>query len=107
LVHEEISADGDIGKLKNHLNHYSYKGLDFLINKRNRYAQLQAQALYNKNKKPNLYHFLIKPFVRFLKHYLIGLGFLDGMRGFIISCIYAYGVFMRYVKLWMLHRKLK
>jgi glycosyltransferase involved in cell wall biosynthesis len=102
LVHEKIIANGEIGTLKNKIIHYSYKGFDKMIQKRNYYAQLQAQELYIKGVNPNIFHFTIKPFYRFLKHYIIKLGFLDGFRGFVISAIYAYSVFVRYVKLWLL-----
>lgn len=106
LVHEEIKTDGEVGFLKNKLNHYSYKGFDNIIEKRNRYAALQAQALYFKNRRPTAFHFLIKPFYRFFKHYIIKFGFLDGYRGLFISLIYAYSVFVRYVKLWILRNEI-
>ncbi len=102
LVHEKIIADGSIGTLKNKIIHYSYKGFDKMIQKRNYYAQLQAEELYIKGVSPNLYHFTIKPFYRFFKHYIIKFGFLDGFRGLVISAIYGYSVFVRYVKLWLL-----
>jgi len=107
LVHEEIAAKGKVSALKNRMTHYSYKGLDAIILKRNKYAQLQADALFKAGKKPNLFHFLIKPAFRFFKHFIFKKGFLDGFQGFIISFIYAYTVFIRYVKLWLLHKNLK
>ena len=107
LVHEEIEAKGKVGFLKNKMKHYSYAGIDTIIAKRNKYAQLQAETLYKKGKKPNTFHFLVKPAFRFFKHFVLKKGFLDGFQGFMISFIYSYTVFMRYVKLWLLHRNLK
>jgi len=107
LVHEEIEAKGKVGFLKNKMKHYSYKGIDAIIIKRNKYAQLQAESLYKKGKKPNAFHFLVKPAFRFFKHFVLKRGFLDGFQGFMISYIFGYTVFMRYVKLWLLHKKLK
>jgi glycosyltransferase involved in cell wall biosynthesis len=106
LVHEEIEAKGKVGALKNKLKHHSYKGFDNIIQKRNIYAQFQAQELYMKGFKPNIFHFLIKPIFRFFKHFVIKLGFLDGFRGFIISFVYAYTVFIRYVKLVLLRKNI-
>ncbi len=106
LVHEEIVADGEVGYLNNTLTHCSYKGLDKIILKRNKYAALQAMELYEKGVKPNLYHFLVKPAFRFFNHYILKRGFLDGYQGLFISFIYGYSVFIRYVKLWLLHHKL-
>ncbi|MEN8187742.1 MAG: glycosyltransferase family 2 protein [Bacteroidota bacterium] len=107
LVHEEIEAEGKVGFLENKIKHYSYKGIDNIIYKRNKFAQLQAQALFNQGKKPSLFHFIIKPPFRFIKHFILQRGFLDGFQGFMISSVYSYTVFMRYVKLWLLNHNLK
>jgi len=102
LVHEEIKANGEVGFLNNKLEHFSYNGLDHYVNKLNHYAALQAKMLSMQGVKPSIFHFLIKPTFRFIKHYFIKLGFLDGIRGFIVSILFAYGVFMRFVKLWLI-----
>ena len=61
------------------------------------------QLVYTNNSPETLtkvfYHLYFKPFFRFIKHYIIQLGFLDGKVGFIISIIMAWGVFLRYVKI--------
>lgn len=106
-VHEEIETKGQVGFLKNKIWHNPYKGIDQIIQKRNIYAQFQAQALYNKGKRPNVFHFIIKPTFRFIKHYFIQRGFLDGFQGFVVAYIHSYTVFMRYVKLWLLRHNLK
>ncbi len=107
LVHEEIEVKGKVESLKNKMKHYSYKGLDTIILKRNKYAQLQAEALLIKGVKPTIFHFIIKPTFRFFKHFVLKRGFLDGFQGFMISFVYGYTVFIRYVKLWLLHKNLK
>lgn len=107
LVHEEIETKGDVGFLTNKISHDPYNGIDRIIQKRNKYAQFQAQALFNQGKRPNVFHFLMKPTFRFIKHYFIQAGFLDGFQGFIVAYIHSYTVFMRYVKLWLLHHNLK
>ena len=107
LVHERIAADGAIGFFKNKLEHYSYRGYDHYIEKLNHYSSLKAKTLFDKGKKVNAFHIIIKPPVRFIIHYIIRLGFLDGFPGFIISVVQSYGVLTRYIKLWLLKRKLK
>ncbi|MDA0569310.1 MAG: hypothetical protein O3A35_06185, partial [Bacteroidetes bacterium] len=42
------------------------------------------------------FHTVIKPIVRFLKHYFLQLGILDGYVGFVISSYQAKAVAMRY-----------
>ncbi|QCX38080.1 glycosyltransferase family 2 protein [Aureibaculum algae] len=106
LVHETIEAKGNIGYLKNKLEHYSYRGYDHYVNKLNHYSALKAKSLFEKGKKVTLYHILIKPPTRFMIHYIIRLGFLDGFPGFVISTVHANGVLTRYIKLWILRSKL-
>ena len=107
LVHETITADGHVGFFKSKLEHYSYQNFDHYIKKLNQYASLKSKALYDKGKKVTLFHIVIKPPYRFISHYIIRLGFLDGFPGFIISVTQAYGVLTRYIKLWLMNHKLK
>lgn len=103
-VHEEIIANGAVGKLKHKLNHNTYINFDTYINKINRYATWQAKDYDSKTGKLTPYHFIIKPFWGFFKHYVIQSGFRDGTVGITISYMQGYRVFMRYVKLWLLRK---
>ena len=105
-VHEVIETTGKTARLKARLPHHSYKDFDDYTGKLHRYSELQAQMLYEKKKKPNLYHFLFRPFYRFWHQYLLRLGILDGKEGFILAYINAFSVFKRYVNLWLLYRKI-
>lgn len=105
-VHAEIIADGKVGELKNKLLHNTYKGLDHHVKKLNRYAEWQANDYLPKTKRLGAYHFFIKPAFRFYKHYIRGLGFLDGVPGLVVSTLASYAVFMRYVKIWLKKRDL-
>lgn len=107
LVHESIKTKGKIGFLKNRVNHYSYKSFDKYNEKLNLYSQLQAETLYLKNKRPNLYHFFIRPCYCFWWQYICRLGFLDKKEGFILAYVYSFAVFKRYLQLWMMYRKIE
>ena len=104
-VHEKIKAEGKLGFLQNKILHYSYIGYDRYISKLNQHSALKAQELFEKGQRVNLFHIIIKPFARFIKHYFIKLGFLDGFYGFVISFALAYGVLVRYIKLWSLRKQ--
>ncbi len=106
LVHETLEVKGDIAILKNHLPHHTYKTFDEYTAKMHRYSALQAKMLYEKKKKPTLFHFLFRPFYRFWYQFAIRLGFLDGKEGFILAYVSAFSVFKRYVNLWLLYRKI-
>ncbi len=107
LVHETIEADGITAKLKNTSPHYTYQSFDHYTGKLHHYSELQAQMLYEKGKKPNLYHFLFRPWYRFWHQYIVRLGILDGKEGFILAYVSAFSVFKRYVNLWLLYRKIE
>lgn len=106
LVHEMVAANGTVGFLKERVNHFSYKNFDNYNNKLNLYSKLQAESLYVKNKRPNVYHFFIRPKYRFFWQYIYRLGFLDGKEGFILAYVHAFSVFKRYLQLWMMYRKI-
>src|SRR5690606_32688128 len=101
-VHEEIIANGLVGRLKNKLYHNTYITFDKYMDKMNRYATWQAKDYDKKIGQLTPYHFIIKPFWGFFKHYIIQGGFRDGVVGLTIGYIQGYTVFMRYVKLWLL-----
>ena len=103
LVHETIQANGKIGYFKHRIDHFSYKNYDHYMSKMNHYGGLRGKQLFEKGMNVNVFHFLIKPTARFLIHYFLRLGFLDGIPGFIFAKAQAYGVYVRYVKLWLLN----
>ncbi|EGV42963.1 glycosyltransferase family 2 protein [Bizionia argentinensis JUB59] len=107
LVHEEMIAEGSVGFLKNKLYHNTYTTIDAYFEKMNRYATKQAEEYDKKTDNLTPYHFVIKPFWGFFKHYIVQGGFRDGVVGLTIGFIQGYVVFMRYVKLWLLRRNLK
>jgi len=99
-VHEEIDTQKiKVGRLKNKLEHYTYKDLDHFLAKIQRYSDWSAQDHFEKTPNVTFFHLYLKPLFRFIKHYIFQLGFLDGKVGFIISAIMAWGVFLRYVKI--------
>lgn len=99
-VHAEIIFNGQAGILKHKLIHNTYKNIHHYLEKWDRYSTWSAQDAAEKNVRPTLYHFAVKPSFRFFKHYIIDLGFLDGIPGLIICALASGGVFMRYVKLY-------
>jgi len=106
-VHEKLHCTGTVGKLQNPVLHYTYKGLESYIKKKERYAWFQAQQLYDRGKKASWYHFTVKPLWRFFSSYIVRGGFRDGIPGLTVASVNAYGVFQRYVKLRLLHKGMR
>lgn len=103
LVHEILKVDGTSGILKNKLIHYSYHDFESYKAKMLHYSKLKAVELYQKNIRPNPFHFIIKPMYKFLYTYIIRLGILDGRKGIVICYLNALGVYLRYPELARLH----
>ena len=102
LVHERIYANGAIGELAGAIIHNTYSGgLDAYLKKINLYTTLIArQKNPSKNKNISLFFIIAKMKVRFLKFYILKLGFLDGKVGFIVAFLSAWDSFLRSVKMW-------
>lgn len=107
LVHEVIHTEGKVGTLKEKVDHFSYKSFDNYNNKLNLYSKLQSESLYEKNRRPNAYHFFFRPFYRFCWQYFYRLGVLDGKEGFILAYVHSFSIFKRYLQLWMKYRKIE
>ena len=99
FVHETLDVSGQTKTLTHKLLHYSYTNDVDYKGKLLKYAQLRAKKLFKNKLKPNFYHFYIKPAYRFLSHYIVRLGFLDGSNGYKISKLNAFEVKQRYIEL--------
>lgn len=104
-VHEGLIVDGEIGSLKNDLNHYTDPSIEHYFTKFNSYTSLAAKELNAKNRKASLSDILLRPLFLFLKMYIFRRGFLDGLHGFILAVFSSVYVFAKYCKLWELNRK--
>jgi glycosyltransferase involved in cell wall biosynthesis len=95
-VHAEVISSGKIGILKNQLIHNTFISKEAYLRKIERYARWQAKDYDKKVQHITPFHTIIKPTVRFFKHYFLQLGILDGYVGFIISSYQAKAVALRY-----------
>jgi len=103
-VHSEIIANGIVGRLKNKFYHNTYITFNKYIIKKTRYASWSARDYDKKTGRLTPYHFILKPFWSFFKHYVIQGGFRDGVVGLTISYVQGYVIFMRYVKIWLIRK---
>ena len=107
-VHERVEIKGAVGELKSDILHYPYKGvISGQLQTVNGFSSLFAQDMYEKGKHYRLSLLLLRPAIKFLEVYVIKLGFLDGLAGFVIAVTSAYAMFVRYVKLRELEKGLE
>jgi len=104
LVHEKVIYAVTPGSLRGDLMHDSRDDLTAYLDRQNRYTTLAARQAFEKGRSASVFHLLFSPLVRFLKFYILRLGFLDGVPGLLhisIGCINSY---MKYAKLIELKR---
>ncbi len=103
-VHEQVMADGPVGRLEGDLMHASAESIERYIAKQNRYTTLQADALHASGKRSSAWKMALSPLARFLRFYIVRLGFLDGAAGFAHIAIGAFASFLKHAKLRALER---
>jgi glycosyltransferase involved in cell wall biosynthesis len=104
--HDVVKVKGRKKKLKNDILHYIYQDIAHFAGTKNNYSSLTAVDHYKNGRRARIIDFTLRPLYAFLYRYLIRLGILDGIAGFTISVMEAHAVFMKYIKLYELQRKL-
>jgi glycosyltransferase involved in cell wall biosynthesis len=105
-IHENTRIEGRAGRLRGHLLHYAYRSLTDHEQRMQRYAQLMAEAMYASGRRGGLAAAIFHAGWRFVRGYLLRLGFLDGWRGLVFALVEAQYVRQKYVKLFFLGRGL-
>jgi glycosyltransferase involved in cell wall biosynthesis len=100
LVHESFDCDGPVGFLKSPALQYPFRSIDHYMAKQGRYSDLMARRMAEQGRRFSSHQLITHPLAAFLKMYVQRAGFLDGVQGLILSCLYAYYTFMKYAKLW-------
>jgi|SRR5690606_17856518 len=103
-VHESLMVHGDSHTLKNKLIHYSYSSYGEYREKMLKYGQMKAMDEYKKGKRGSWMHLVFRPFYKFLNHYVIRLGILDGKKGIIVCYLNALGVYSKFKELRKLNK---
>jgi glycosyltransferase involved in cell wall biosynthesis len=98
--HEKIIVDGKTRRLKNHLQHFSYRNIEDHMQRINRFTSISSSELRKNGARWRLSDALLRPAVRFCRSYFIKRGFMEGFAGFYVALSAAVYVFLKYAKLW-------
>jgi glycosyltransferase involved in cell wall biosynthesis len=98
-VHEAVLTTVEVGRLDGDLLHDSADDIATYMAKQNRYTTLHAQALHRQGVRAGYLRLVTSPLARFVKFYLLRLGFLDGGPGFAHIVIGCHNSFQKYLKL--------
>ena len=99
-VHESVTVEGSVDRLRGHLVHQSYRDVTDFVTRSDRYATLAAEEAVRRGARIGARDLLLRPLGRFVSMYLLQRGFLDGRRGLLLAGLYAYYVFIRSAKIW-------
>jgi glycosyltransferase involved in cell wall biosynthesis len=101
--YEMFEGDKNTGHLKGDILHYSYYSVEDHYRQVEYFTSISAKAYFEKGKKAPAFKMILNPVAKFIHHYLLHLGFLDGKAGFLISKISAYATYLKYKKLKQLY----
>ncbi|MGH7817814.1 MAG: glycosyltransferase family 2 protein, partial [Candidatus Binatia bacterium] len=100
--HEQILIDGKVRRLRNPLEHFTYRNIADHIERINRFTSISSGELKRENSRWRLSDALLRPAARFFRFYILKRGFMEGFAGFYVALTAAVYVFLKYAKLWEL-----
>jgi glycosyltransferase involved in cell wall biosynthesis len=122
-VHEHVVLSGRTGRLGGEMEHYAFPTIDAWVEKHNRYSNWEARLLLSEEgqdaagrapidpslaRKRRLKGLAarapFRPALRFIYHYVIRAGFLDGRRGYIFCRLMGFYEFLSVSKAYELRR---
>lgn len=116
-VHEHVLIQGTVAHLRHEMEHYAFPTINIWLEKHNRYSNWEARLLQSASgsraasnaqitpelaRKRRLKHLAsrlpFRPTLRFLYHYVLRAGFLDGYRGFVFCRLMGFYEFLNVTK---------
>ena len=105
-LHEQPEITGNICHLKEPLIHESHRGLSEMVEKTNRWSEIEAKLLYDSgHPKMNVFRFFSAGFRETWYRGFVKLGFLDGTVGVIEIIYQTFSRLITYSKLWEIQLK--
>lgn len=98
--HQTAYVNGRIETLDGEFLHYTKRSLSEYHRVTDSYATLAAEHLVNTGKTVGAFGILSSTIAAFIRTYFLKQGFRDGVPGMVISIFTAYGVFLKYAKVW-------
>ena len=103
--HETARVKGKVERLSGHILHYTKKDLSEYHRTIDSYTTLAAAGMSKGGRVGSAAKMFFGSIAGFLRAYIIKQGFRDGVQGLMIAMFTAYGVFLKYAKLWETNTK--
>jgi glycosyltransferase involved in cell wall biosynthesis len=94
--HAHLEVAGTVGRLRSDLLHQSNESIARQIAKITPYQTQFVQQRLARGDSAGLFELAVRPGWRFLRAYLLRLGFLDGWQGFYIAALSSFSTLTRY-----------
>lgn len=105
FLHAHLQVQGATGTLEHPIIHYSFRTLEDVLEKVNRYSSANVRDMMAQGRKGSLARAVGHGLWAFFRTYILQLGFLDGRWGFMLAVSNAEGTYYRYLKLWLVQRQ--
>jgi len=98
-VHGAVEAPS-VGRLTGTLEHHTLRSISQYLPKLHEYALRGAADLLAEGRRAGPLRVLVHAEWRFVRSYVLRLGFLDGAIGFVVAVLGAYGTFLKWAAVW-------
>lgn len=97
--HDRYEVKGATMHLSGDIHHYSYYTIEEHYKQANKFADIAAKAMKEQGRTISAPMVYLKAAFKFIRNYIIKLGFLDGSNGLIICRISAWETYLKYSRL--------
>ena len=104
FLHAHMQTQGRRGTLTQSIVHYSYRTMESVLEKMDRYSTAGARDMATQGRSASLGQALAHGLWAFVRTYVLRLGFLDGRWGLMLALFNAETTYYKYVKLWLRNR---
>jgi glycosyltransferase involved in cell wall biosynthesis len=98
--HADMRPEGPTPTMGSPILHYTFRSFSQYLEKFHRYAEWGAAEAFKRDRHPGVAELFFRPAWRFFRMYVLQAGFLDGRHGFVLCALQAYGVFLKWAKVW-------
>jgi glycosyltransferase involved in cell wall biosynthesis len=102
--HDHVRVEGRVERLDGDLLHYSYRSISDHLRTIDSFTTIAAREKHAAGRRAGLADVTLRPFGKFLRMYVLKLGFLEGFAGFAVAATGSFYVFLKYAKLRELSR---
>jgi glycosyltransferase involved in cell wall biosynthesis len=99
-VHADLAIAGPTPLLDHAFLHYTFRSFDQYFDKFLNYAEWGAAQAFREGRQAGVVEIAGRPLWRFFRTYVLQLGLLDGLHGLVLCSLQAFGVFLKYARLW-------